>query len=478
MKNYRDSTGRSFVANAPQDDRVKKVLQDGKRKKELSPRAQAAKILLEVLQKKRSLTTVLQEQLKNYPDTHNRGFIQELCYGVLRWREPLAAFIQLLMPKPLKSADQDIDCLLLTGLYQLKHLQTKPHAAIFETAQAARELKKPWAVGLINGVLRHFQREQHTLENKLKTLPATVLYAHPYWLINAIQQAWPTDWETILTANNQHPPLTLRVNNIPIQREPYLSLLREQGIQAFATSSSCVGVQLVHPQNITTLPLYDQGGFSVQDEAAQLATGLLELAPGQIILDACAAPGGKTAHILEYEPLLSRLTAIDNDALRLARIQENLTRLQLLDVHQVKLLCADAAQPDAWWDGQLFDRILLDAPCSATGVIRRHPDIKYLRQASDISALTQLQWQLLKALWPLLKPNGILVYATCSILPQENHLLVQQFLQEQEDAEAMPIQAKWGIPTAPGQQILPGASGMDGFYYAKLRKITLACTLD
>lgn len=437
--------------------------------KQLSARALAAKILIEVLQKKRSLNTALSEQLQNYPKSKDRGFIQELCYGVLRWHEQLAATVKLLMAKPLKQADQDILYLLLIGIYQLQHLQTKPHAAIYETAQAARELKKPWAVGLINGVLREWQRQQAVLNEKINRASPDILYSHPAWLVSEIKQAWPQDWQTILTANNTRPPLTLRVNLLKISREAYLEKLNQLQIEAKPTHYSQAGIQLLIPQDVTQLPGYAEGEFSVQDEAAQLAADLLEPAPHQCVLDACAAPGGKTAHILETQPKLDFLLALDNDAQRLTRITDNLTRLQLLS-NKTQLNCADAAQPDTWWDDKLFDRILLDAPCSATGVIRRHPDIKYLRKPEDIKQLNQLQMQLLNALWPLLKSGGIMLYATCSILPQENSLLLQQFMQQHPDTKEISIETRWGIATSVGRQVLPGIDNMDGFYYAKLQK--------
>ncbi len=435
----------------------------------LSARTSAAKILFEVLFKKRSLNITLSEQLVNYTKNINRGFIQELCYGVLRWHERLNAAIHLLMPKPLKPSDQDIHCLLLIGIYQLTYLQTKPHAAIYETAQAARELKKPWAVGLINGVLRNWQRQQATFTQQMAT-ELTTQFSHPQWLIDEIKQAWPEQWQTILTANNTHAPLTLRINQLKISRDDYLTKLAQNNIAAIPTQYSVNGIQLITPQEVTQLPGYDQGEFSVQDEAAQLAVELLELAPHQRVLDACAAPGGKTTHILECEPNLDYLVAIDSDAQRLKRVNANLTRLQLLSADKIKLIDADAAEIDKWWDGQLFDRILLDAPCSATGVIRRHPDIKYLRKPSDIAQLNQIQLALITALWNLLKPNGILVYATCSIIPAENHLLLELFLQQHADATEIKVNPMGGTAKAIGNQILPGENNMDGFYYAKFRK--------
>jgi 16S rRNA (cytosine967-C5)-methyltransferase len=434
----------------------------------VNTRAQAAKILIEVLQKQRSLSAAMAA----VTEKNNKGFIQELCYGVLRWHGQLDAIAKKLLEKPLKEKDRDIYILILIGLYQLLHLQTPAHAAINETVAAARDLKKIWATGLINALLRRFQREQISLLNIVeKDLLAH--YSHPAWLLKILQQAWPEQWETIVNANNQRPPLTLRVNQLKITRDDYLHLLTQQNIAAQIIEATTAGIVLAEACDVTKLPKFVEGFISVQDAAAQLAAELLELQPQQLVLDACAAPGGKTAHILETEANLGELVVMDIEEKRLEKIKDNLNRLQPSPAlsgtlsHRerghplVKLLCADAAQPQAWWDGKLFDRILLDAPCSATGVIRRHPDIKFLRRAEDIQQLAAVQEQLLNALWLLLKPDGILLYATCSVLPQENNLQIEKFLAAHKDASKKME-----------QQIFPGENTMDGFYYAQVKKIT------
>lgn len=422
-------------------------------------RAQAAKIISTIILDGASLTAAL-KQISSVDK--NRSFIQELCYGVLRWYWQLAAITKILITKPLKAKDSDIQALILIGLYQLIHLQTPIHAALNETVQAARDLNKSWATKLINGVLRQFLRDQETILAKINKEPVA-RYAHPKWLLQMLKQAWPDQWEAIVNANNQRPPMTLRVNRQQISRDDYLQLLPEKTVVAPHTDQ---GIILATPCNVHELPGFTEGKVSVQDGAAQLAAGLLDLQPGQRVLDACAAPGGKTAHILETEAKLSELVVIDNDEERLIKIADNLNRLRL----KATVQGADAAIPQDWWDGRQFDRILLDAPCSATGVIRRHPDIKLLRRAEDIAALAKTQQQLLTALWPLLKPGGLLLYVTCSILPTENTAVLKHFLATHKEAHEKKIDANWGIALSIGRQIFPGEQQMDGFFYARLEK--------
>src|SRR5690606_10330696 len=291
-------------------------------------------------------------------------------------------------------------------------------------------------------------------------------FNHPQWLIKLLQEAWPDQWQTVLASNDQRPPFTLRVNRLHNTRDDYLAVLQREEIKAVACPFSSDGITLAEPRPVQDLPGFQQALVSVQDEAAQLAADVLELAPGQRVLDACAAPGGKTCHILEREPTLEEVIALDVDAERLTRIRENLQRLGL----SATLRTADAAQLDNWWDGRPFDRILLDAPCSATGVIRRHPDIKLLRRPDDIDKLAALQRKLLAELWRTLQPNGALIYATCSVLPQENENNVAAFMAEHADAEHIVIKAEWGHKRSFGRQLLPQDGGHDGFYYAVLRK--------
>lgn len=393
----------------------------------------------------------------------DRGLFRQLCYGVLRFYPRLSALAQQLLSKPLKSKDNDIFMLLLLGIYQLLETRIPDHAAVNATVAATRPLKKPWAKGLVNGVLRQWQRQQDSL---LDNLSAAESQAHPQWLHQALVDAWPDHYAAIEQANNLHPPMCLRVNQQQGSTRDYLEQLRQRDIAASLCKFAHHGIRLQQPVSVDLLPDFDQGRVSVQDEAAQLATQLLDLAPHQRVLDACCAPGGKTCHILESEPKLAQLTALDIDPQRLQRVEQNLSRLGL----QAQLLAGDAATPDHWWDGQCFDRILLDAPCSATGVIRRNPDIKLHRSSSDIAALAKLQLQLLTALWPTLNNNGLLLYATCSVLPDENERLVARFCQQQPEAQLIPISAQWGQDTGWGRQLFPEPDGHDGFFYSFIVK--------
>ncbi len=424
----------------------------------------AARVLAEVLGRGHSLAQALPAPLATLTDTRERGFAQELCYGVLRHRARLRALCAPLLARPLAARDLDVECLLLAALHQLDTLEGAPHGAVHGAVEAARALGKPWAAGLVNAVLRRFLRERSQCLARVAN-DTEARHDHPQWLIEALGRDWPDDWEAICTANNQRPPFTLRVNARRLTRDEYLELLAEHGIGARATHASPQGVVLSRPCDVRALPGFAQGLCSVQDEAAQLAAGLLDVAAGQRVLDACAAPGGKTAHLLEYAPGI-RLIALDHDAARLARVRENLARLEL----DAQLVCADARDSANWWDGIPFERILLDAPCSASGVLRRHPDGKWLKQAADLPALAAQQARLLDALWPLLAPGGMLLYATCSVFDQENAAVIARFLAHTSDAKALPIMADWGRACRPGRQILPGQGGMDGFYYARLAK--------
>lgn len=430
----------------------------------MNPRLAAARALTAVLSGKASLGSSLPPQLDKV-EHHDRALAQDLAFGAARWQPRLQLLAEKLLEKPFKAADKDVEALLLIGLYQLLHSRIPEHAAIGETVGCAGALKKPWAKGLLNAVLRRAQREHEALYAELDRDP--VLHsAHPRWLQKALKAHWPQHWQAICAANNAHPPLILRVNRRHGSRDAYLNELREAGIEAEPCTYSRDGVRLLQPCDVTTLPGFKEGRVSVQDEAAQLAADLLELAPGQSVLDACAAPGGKTCHLLEVEPGLGEVVAVDLEAKRLARVRENLERLHL----EATLIAADGRDTGAWWDGQPFQRILLDAPCSATGVIRRHPDIKLTRKPEDIPALAQLQGELLDALWPTLAPGGILLYATCSVLPTENSETIAAFLARTPDAQEVAITGEFGLQPAHGRQLLPQLDGHDGFYYAKLIK--------
>ena len=430
----------------------------------MNPRLAAARALTAVLSGKASLGSSLPPQLDKV-EHHDRALAQDLAFGAARWQPRLQLLADKLLEKPFKAADKDVEALLLIGLYQLLHSRIPEHAAIGETVGCAGALKKPWAKGLLNAVLRRAQREHEALFAELDRDP--VLHsAHPRWLQKALKAHWPEHWRAICAANNAHPPLILRVNRRHGSRDDYLTELLSSGLEAVPCTYSRDGVRLLQPCDVTTLPGFKDGHVSVQDEAAQLAADLLELAPGQRVLDACAAPGGKTCHLLEVEPGLGEVVAVDLEAKRLARVRENLDRLHL----EATLIAADGRDTGTWWDGQPFQRILLDAPCSATGVIRRHPDIKLTRKPEDIPALAQLQGELLDALWPTLAPGGILLYATCSVLPTENSETIAAFLARTPDAQEVTIAGEFGLQPAHGRQLLPQLDGHDGFYYAKLFK--------
>ena len=430
-----------------------------------SSRAVAAQSLAKVLFGGQSLTAVL-EHLPTHLGAQDKALVKELCFGVCRYGIQLQAIAKSALKKPIKTKETEIQALLLVGLYQLLHMRIPDHAAINTAVNAAKELKKPWAAGLINGVLRTLQRKPDG--EKLWPPSAHADAAHPPWMVQALQADWPQHWQAITEANNAQAPMTLRTNQCQNTRQAYAKLLADAGIEHTPTTNSPCGITLASASAVSALPGFDQGRVSVQDEAAQLCPTLLALAPGQRVLDACAAPGGKTCHLLESEPELAALIAIELEAGRLHRIRENAERLKLAPT----ILCADANDVNQWWDGAQFDRILLDAPCSATGVIRRHPDIKWLRRQEDIVKLAHLQQRLLASLWPTLKPGGMLLYATCSILKKENEQTIGAFIEQTPDAQHVPIEASWGISALYGRQLLPQIGGHDGFYYARLRKVT------
>ncbi|AZF24231.1 16S rRNA (cytosine(967)-C(5))-methyltransferase RsmB [Pseudomonas sp. R2-60-08W] len=434
----------------------------------MNPRLAAAKALAAVLNGKASLNSSLPTQMDKVED-RDRGFTQDLAFGTARWQPRLSALAAKLLQKPFKAADADVEALLLVGLYQLLYTRVPAHAAIGETVGCADKLKKPWAKALLNAVLRRAQRESEALLAELEHDPV-VRTAHPRWLQKSLKAFWPEQWEAICAANNAHPPMILRVNRRHHSRDAYLQLLSEAGINAAPCVYSIDGIVLEAAADVRSLPGFAEGWISVQDEAAQLAADLLDLAPGQRVLDACCAPGGKTCHILEVEKDLGGVVAVDLEAKRLVRVRENLARLGL----SAELIAADGRGTATWWDGKPFQRILLDAPCSATGVIRRHPDIKLTRQPDDIAALAVLQGELLDALWPTLEVGGILLYATCSTLPTENTEVIQAFLARTSGARELDVATTAGVKQLHGRQLLAQEGGHDGFYYAKLIKIAAA----
>ncbi|WP_261857597.1 16S rRNA (cytosine(967)-C(5))-methyltransferase RsmB [Photobacterium sanguinicancri] len=424
----------------------------------MNVRAAAAKVIYQVVDQGQSLSNVLPAAQQEVRE-RDQALLQEICYGVLRWLPRLESITNHLMDKPLKGKQRVFHHLILVGLYQLGHMRIPAHAAVAETVDATKTLKKPQLRGLINAILRNYQRQQEALDAQSISHDAG-RYGHPSWLLKLLKASYPEQLEAIVEANNTKAPMWLRVNRQHNTRDEYRVLLDNEGIATELHPQAGDALRLLKPCDVTQLPGFADGWVSVQDAAAQLAVEYLQPQAGELILDCCAAPGGKTAHIMERQPD-TQVVAIDCDEHRLSRVHENLERLNLT----AQVLCADARYPSDWWQGEKFDRILLDAPCSATGVIRRHPDIKWLRRADDIAALAELQAEIFDAMWLQLKSGGTLVYATCSITPQENSEQVKAFLGRTADATLMDSD-----PTNPGRQILPGEEQMDGFYYAVLKK--------
>ena len=389
------------------------------------------------------------------------GFTRALAYGVLRERALLEHLLGRMLDQPVTA---ELQALLLCGIHQLRSMDVAPHAAVNETVSAVELLGQPKARGLVNAVLRRYQRERATLEQALPD-DAALRLSHPPWLLRRLQQDWPQQWRQILEANNRQGPLTLRVNQRRMGRDEYLAKLQAAGISAQPVAAAGAALVLDEARKVEEIPGFAEGEVSVQDAAAQLAFDLLQPQDGERVLDACAAPGGKTAHILERVD--ASVVALDSDAKRLQRVEENLRRLKL----SAQLVAADAAHSARWWDQRPFDRILLDAPCSGSGVIRRHPDIKWLRRDSDIARLAQQQLRLLQALWPLLRPGGVLLYAACSTLRAESDDVLEAFTRQHADASVPPMAADWGEATRFGRRIAP-AGAFDGFYYARLQKMS------
>lgn len=425
-------------------------------------RAVAAGVLSATINRGQSLADTLPGAIEQVEE-RDRALLQQLCYGGLRNYYRLDGVLQQLLKKPLKPRDGDINALMLLGLYQILDMRTPDHASISSTVEATRQLKKPWASGLVNGVLRRCSRERETLLQNLKPEQRD---NHPRWLLQLLEQSWPDQLQQIIAANNSQPPMCLRVNRRQGQRDDYLAQLEELDIDARPCLYAPDGIWLGKPMDVRQLPGFDAGRVSVQDEAAQLAAPMLGAQAGDRVLDACAAPGGKTCHILELEPGLEQLLATDIDSSRLQKVEENLQRLQL----KAEVMQVDASKPQQDIGSMRFDRILIDAPCSGSGVIRRHPDIKLLRRASDLDGFAETQLSILRSLWPLLRPGGRLLYVTCSIFPTENQDLLARFLAETENAREHALPVSWGHACSHGRQILPDTQGSDGLYYAALHK--------
>ncbi|MCW8333568.1 16S rRNA (cytosine(967)-C(5))-methyltransferase RsmB [Vibrio paucivorans] len=424
----------------------------------MNVRAAAANVLFQVVDKGQSLSHALPAAQKTIrPRDH--ALLQEICYGALRYLPRLESIANELMENPLKGKKRVFHHLILVGIYQLSFMRIPSHAAVAETVEGTKTLRGPSLRGLINAVLRNYLRNQEELD-EIAVNHNAGKYGHPSWILKMLQEAYPEQWESLIEANNSKAPMWLRVNRQHHTRDEYIELLKDADIEHSVHSQAEDAIKLASPCDVTLLPGFEKGWVSVQDAAAQLSVDYLQPQEGELILDCCAAPGGKTAHILEHTND-TEVVAIDSDPMRLNRVHDNLERLRL----KADVICGDARYPQEWWQGDQFDRILLDAPCSATGVIRRHPDIKWLRRADDIGALAQLQSEILDAMWQQLKPGGTLVYATCSITPQENSLQVKAFLERTQNATLI------GSDTDnPGRQILPGKEDMDGFYYAVLTK--------
>jgi len=430
-------------------------------------RAAAARIVAETVDHGRSLDELLAADTE---EGSARGLKRSLCYGTLRWHGRLLAVLQALAERPPERLQPQLRALLEIGLYQLASGEVAEHAAVSETVSAVRALGLPKAAGFVNALLRRFQREKEAILHAVDR-DLALRTAHPRWFVAALKRQRADALEEVLEANNRHPPMWLRVNRLRTTLEEASTALEAAGLKVTRHPFAPDALRVEPPVDIRALPGFAEGRVSVQDAAAQLAAELLAPEPGERVLDACAAPGGKTCHLLERAAGRLDLTALDVSESRLRRVRENLERLGL----QARLVSGDAGEPGRWWDGRPFDRILLDVPCSGTGVIRRHPDIKVLRRARDIPALARRQRDLLEAAWGLLRPDGLLLYTSCSVLEEENQRVVEGFLARHPDALDCTPRLTAGWParptgTGPGYPILPGEADMDGFYFACLRK--------
>lgn len=425
-------------------------------------RVVAAQTLATITADGRALNAVFPPALPRVAE-RDRGLLRELVYGSLRYYWQLAGLLDQLLDKPLKAKDADVHALLMIGLYQLLHTRIPDHAAVSSVVNATKGLGKGWARGLLNGVLRQFQRRRDEL---LASLSEPAALAHPDWLLNTLREQWPDDWQDIIAANNGAPPMCLRSNARRGSRDDYAARLAETGIDASPGQYAPQSLRLAQAQDVDTLPGFRDGLASVQDEAAQMAAVLLDAQSADHVLDACAAPGGKACHIAELQPQLASLTALELDEQRLQRIEENRARLRL----SLELVAGDASQPPASVRERQYQRILIDAPCSATGVIRRNPDVKLLRRSDDALGFATTQRAILAGLWPLLAPGGRLLYATCSVLYDENDGVIDEFLAHHADAVVETVYCPGAEQTKHGWQYLPSVHGPDGLYYAALTR--------
>ncbi len=430
-------------------------------------RAAAAKVVDAVVSEGQSLDAAIAVHETQLPPGE-RSLLRMLAYGTLRHHWRLQEWIGELINRPLKRRDSVINALLAIGLFQLCDTRIPDHAAVSQTVEAVRQLRRPKLAGLVNACLRRFQREDLAARSAGSSQSR---FNHPQWLIDRLKSDWPDDADDILVANNARAPMWLRVNAARGTAAEYKGRLAVEGIGSSLLDGIPDAVCLSEPQRVDDLPGFTDGDVSVQDGAAQLAARWLLGDKPRRVLDACAAPGGKSGHVLELGNGNVDLTAIDNDANRLERVRDNHERIGL----SATIVQGDASKPEEWWDGAPFDAILLDAPCSASGVIRRHPDIKLLRRDTDIEALSALQAEILQALWPLLAPGGRLLYVTCSVFRAENDDVVQAFIEANGDAVEDSVLPNNNIRDlmrrkACGYQVLPGTAGLDGFFYACLVK--------
>ncbi|WOD08951.1 16S rRNA (cytosine(967)-C(5))-methyltransferase RsmB [Marinomonas sp. GJ51-6] len=436
-----------------------------------SARQVAIEIIANILLQQGSLSTQLARHQTSVASEHI-PLLKELCFGVCRQYPKLNSIALSLLSHPFEEKDTDLYATLLLSLYQLSYMNTPDHAAVNESVEACRILKKDWATKLMNAVLRRYQREGDEITANLESMPS-VEYNHPKWLVKRFNKHWPDYLEQIIEASNTHPPMCIRVNENSVSRETYQAQLLDLGIKSDTGLFSPSALYLRKAVKVTELPNFEEGFSSVQDEAAQLSAHILSPTSGEKVLDACAAPGGKTGHLLEKATDIE-LTAVELEPWRMEKIESNLERLG----YSAHLICADAGDLDAWWGGEQFDKILLDVPCSATGVIRRNPDIKINRKPADITELVEIQKEIVSQVWKTLKPNGFMLYATCSLMPEENEQQVHQFLEEHHDAKEVSLntlnqgfELEWGIPVSHGRQLFPSLEGHDGFYYCLLQKI-------
>ena len=415
----------------------------------------------------RNLTLALPEAMKLHPKAtpQQRGAAADLSYGTLRFYGEVNAYLQQLLEKPLSS--EIITNLLQVAIYQLLHDKAEPFTVVNQAVTAASYAKPRWAKGLVNGVLRNFLRQKDALAAKLAS-NESALYSYPEWWINKLKSQYPSGWQSILNIGNMHPPMTLRVNRRQTSAAAYLQLLARQDIEA--THIGADAVMLTQPVPVEQVPGFADGAVSVQDYGAQLAAQLLAAPKGARVLDACAAPGGKTGHILELADV--NLTAIDSDQTRLNRVDSNLTRLNFTSLNLTDLKLGDAAKPETWWDGKPYDYILADVPCTASGIVRRHVDIKWLRRESDIVSFTQQQAAILHSLWQLLSKGGKLLYVTCSVFNEENQQQIDDFLKKNADVTQQPLLLTKDITNniaIEHGQLIPTAHH-DGLFYALLQK--------